>query len=261
MNFERELVIPAIKGTQSILKSVTKSPTVKRVVLTSSFAALFDRSRDPSVPYTYTAEDWNPTTYEDAVSATELIVAYRGSKKFAELEAWNWVQSPSSVNTDGEKIDLTVFCPPLVFGPWVHPVGSLSSLNTSNQILRNMVLGITTHSLASSRTPAWADVRDVALAHVEAAYIRPETSNKRFVVCSPEKSSYQIAAEIIKEEFPEWAEKVVPPPGGPPPAGISLDGSPVVKEFGIKYTSLRESIVGVAKQVHDEGVKEGLLAL
>ena len=228
--------------------------------MTSSFAALFDRSRDPNVPYTYTAEDWNPTTYEEAVSATELIIAYRGSKKLAELEAWNWVQSPSSVNANGEKIDLTVFCPPLVFGPWVHPLGSLSSLNTSNQTLRNMVLGVA-YSVSTSRTPAWVDVRDLALAHVEAAYIRPETSNKRYAVCSPEKSSYQRAAEIIREEFPEWAGNVVPPPGGPPPAGISLDGSPVMREFGIKYTSLRESIVAVAKQIHDEGVKEGLLAL
>jgi nucleoside-diphosphate-sugar epimerase len=46
-SFEQELVLPAIKGTQSILKSVAKSPTVKRIVLTSSFAALFDKSRDP----------------------------------------------------------------------------------------------------------------------------------------------------------------------------------------------------------------------
>ena len=233
---------------------------MKRVVLTSSFAALFDKTRDPNEPYTYTSEDWNPTTYEEGVSSTDLFTAYRTSKKLAELEAWNWVHSPSSVNTNGEKIDLVTLCPPLVFGRWVHPMESLSSINTSNQILRDMFLGVT-ESIATARSPAWVDIKDLALAHVEAAYIRPETSNRRFVVSSPEKSSYQLIAQIIKEEFPERAEKVALPPGDPPPTSIGLDGSPLTVELGIKYTSLRESVVAVVKQIHDEAVKEGLLPL
>lgn len=234
---------------------------MKRIVLTSSFAAIFDKSRDPNKPYTYTSEDWNPATYEEGVSTTEPIIAYRASKKLAEVEAWNWVRSPSGVNANGEKVDLTVFCPPLVFGPWVHPLESLSSINASNQVLRDMILGTTKESVAAARSSAWVDVRDLALAHVEAAYIRPETSNKRFAVCSPEKSSYQYVAQIIKEEFPEWAERVVLPPGNPPPVGTGLDGSPLTEELGIKYTSLRECIVAVAKKLHDQAVKEGLLAL
>ena len=234
---------------------------MKRVVLTSSFAALFDKTRDPNEPYTYTSEDWNPTTYEEGVSSTDLFTAYRTSKKLAELEAWNWVHSPSSVNTNGEKIDLVTLCPPVVFGRWVHPMESLSSINTSNEVLRDMVLGITRESVAAARSPTWVDIKDLALAHVEAAYIRPETSNRRFVVSSPEKSSYQRVAQIIKAEFPEWAEKVALPPGGPPPTSIGLDGSPLTVELGIKYTSLRESVVAVVKQIHDEAVKEGLLPL
>jgi len=234
---------------------------VKRIVLTSSFAAVIDPSRDPNEPYTYTSEDWNPATYEQAASTTEAISAYRASKKLAELEAWNWVRSPESFNASGEKIDLTVFCPPLVFGPWVHPVESLSSVNASNQVLRDMVLGVTKDSIAAARFPTWVDVGDLALAHAEAAYLRPEASNKRFIVCSPEKFSYQLIAGIIKEEFPELAEKVVLPPGGPPPDHIGLDGSPLSKELGIKYKSLRECVVAVVNQIRDEGVKEGLLVL
>lgn len=234
---------------------------MKRIVLTSSFAAVFDPARDPNEPYAYTSEDWNSTTYEQAVSTTETIVAYRASKKLAELEAWNWVRSSSSFNASGEKIDLTVFCPPLVFGPWVHPLESLSSVNASNRVLRDMVLGVTKDSIAAARFSAWVDIEDLALAHVEAAYIRPETSNKRFLVCSPEKSSYQLIAQFIREEFPELAERLALPPGGLPPAHIGLDGSPLTRELGIKYKGLRESVVAVVKQIRDEGVKEGLLTL
>ena len=234
---------------------------MKRVVLTSSFAALFDISRDTNVPYTYTAEDWNPVTYEEAVSATEFAVAYRASKKLAEMEAWNWVRSPSSVNANGEKIDLTVFCPPCVLGPWVHPVESLSSINTSNQVIRDMVLSIFKHSPVVLRTTAWVDVRDLALAHVEAAYVRPETSNKRFAVCSPEKLSCHKVAQIIEEFLAEWAQGIALPPGAPPPGTVDLDGSPIAKELGIEYTSLRECIVDLAKELHGQAVKEGLLAV
>ena len=233
---------------------------MKRIVLTSSFGAVADKSRDPSKPYTYTSEDWNPATYEEAVSASDPVFTYRASKKLAELEAWNWVRSPSSVNAKGEKIDLVVFCPPFVYGPWVHPVDNLSSLNTSIQAHRDMVLGITTKSLAVHRSSHWVDVRDVALAHVEAVYIRPDTSNKRFIVCSPEKSSFQQEAEIIKEAFPEWAQGLVIPPSGPPRAHITLDGSPLTRELGIKYTSLRECMIALAKQVRDQAVNEGVLA-
>lgn len=257
-NVEQEIVLPAVEGTRSVLKSVEKSPSVKRVVLTSSYAAIYNMSLDPNEPYTYTSEDWNPVTYEQAVS-TDIGTAYRGSKKFSELEAWNWVRSPSSVNTKGEKIDLTVFCPPIVLGPWVHPLENLSSINTSMQGHRDMILGVPGKPYAAMRPPFWVDVRDLALAHVEAAYIRPETSNKRFVVCSPEKSNFQKEAEIIKEAFPEWGDKIVLPPSGPPVAR-DLDGSPLTKELGINYTSSKECIVALAKQVHDQAVKEGLLA-
>ena len=261
-SFEEDVVLPAIKGTQSILKSVEKSPSVKRVVLTSSFGAAFDESRDPNTPYTYTAEDWNPITYEEAVATTKLFTAYRASKKLAEVEAWNWVRSPSSVNAKGEKIDLTVFCPPIVFGPWVHPLETLSSLNTSLQAHRNMVLGVVKEGIAALRSSFWVDVRDLALAHVEAVYIRPETSNKRFLVCSPEKSDFQREAEIIKEAFPGWGERLVVPPIGPAArTQISLDGSPVVRELGIRYRSSSECFIPFAKQLYDQAVKEGLLAL
>jgi nucleoside-diphosphate-sugar epimerase len=82
----QEFIEPAIKGTVEILKSVkAHAPEVKRVVITSSCAAVVDFSAGPTStpPKVYTENDWNPTTLESISSGTANN-AYQASKKFAE---------------------------------------------------------------------------------------------------------------------------------------------------------------------------------
>jgi nucleoside-diphosphate-sugar epimerase len=82
----REFLDPAIKGTTEVLKSVKAfAPTVIRVVITSSCAAVVDFAAPPATSpmKTYTEEDWNPTTMEQALSGPPST-AYQASKKFAE---------------------------------------------------------------------------------------------------------------------------------------------------------------------------------
>ena len=135
------------------------------------------------------------------------------------------MRSPSIVNAKGEKIDLTFFCQPVVFGPWVHPLKCLLSINTSLQAHRDTVLGVASKPLAALRSSCWIDVRDLTLAQVEAVYIRLGTSGKQFVVCGPEKSDFQREVEIIKEAFPGLSERLVVSPIGPAArTRISLDG-------------------------------------
>lgn len=80
-----DLIKPAINGTSEILKSTLKyAPGVKRVVVTSSFAAIgnfFDSQGNGRV---YTSDDWNPITMEQATSGNNLRHAYWGSKTYAE---------------------------------------------------------------------------------------------------------------------------------------------------------------------------------
>jgi nucleoside-diphosphate-sugar epimerase len=82
----REFLDPAIKGTTEVLKSVKQfAPTVTRVVITSSCAAVVNFAANPTASpmKTYTEEDWNPTTMEQALSGPPST-AYQASKKFAE---------------------------------------------------------------------------------------------------------------------------------------------------------------------------------
>ena len=58
-----DLLDPAVNGTKSLLNSIKRlAPSVKRLVVTSSHAALIDFSMQHRPGYVYTAEDWNPAS-------------------------------------------------------------------------------------------------------------------------------------------------------------------------------------------------------
>ena len=184
--------------------------------------------------------------------------------------------SPSSSDpsyprrTDSTKptvsaFDLTVICPPLIFGPWVHPLGrsGLASLNDSIRGFRSIVRGdYHTSHLPNPLVPFWVDVRDVALAHVEAAlrldnFEHSPISSGRYAICSPEKINYHLVGEIMREEFPEWAGEVLPPRDETPPfMNISLDGTPATRDLGVAYRSFRECVIDLVGQLHGEILRE-----
>jgi nucleoside-diphosphate-sugar epimerase len=88
---QKELIDPAVIGTTGILKSIKKNaPSVKRVVITSSFASIIDASKGPSWDHKYSEADWNPITPEQAVESPAF--GYRASKTFAEKAAWDFVE-------------------------------------------------------------------------------------------------------------------------------------------------------------------------
>ncbi|KAF6787332.1 3-beta hydroxysteroid dehydrogenase isomerase family protein [Colletotrichum sojae] len=126
---EKELVVPAIRGVLSLLDAAAKSK-VKRIVLTSSFGAVLDMGRPESTPWTYSGNDWNPITYDETVAPQATPQdAYRGSKTFAEQEAWNFVDQRSP------GFDLVTLCPSMIFGPLATSPTSPNDLNESNKML------------------------------------------------------------------------------------------------------------------------------
>jgi nucleoside-diphosphate-sugar epimerase len=245
-NNEQELIIPAINGVKSILAASAKPGSrVKRVVLTSSFASVVDISKDPGPEFTYTGGHWNPITYEESVDpATNAVTAYRGSKKFAELEAWNFIER------EKPAFDLVTLCPPMVFGPIVHPVASIAQLNESNAVLWSVAAGA--DPLPAARVSAWIDVRDLAEVHVQ-ALLTPEAGGKRYVPASPEPYCYEYAADIIKEKF-EWARETVTAnyeAGKRPGETYKLDGETVTRELGVKYRSFEQTVEELVRQVKE----------
>jgi nucleoside-diphosphate-sugar epimerase len=211
--------------------------------MTSSFASVVDPSSTPSRDFTYTAANWNPLAYETAIDPkSDSVTAYRGSKKFAELAAWDFVKEHKT------KFDLVTLCPPMVFGPVVHPVSKVKQLNESNMVLWSVAAGA--DPLPPARVPAWIDARDLAEVHVQ-ALLSPEAGGKRFIAASSEPYSYEYAADIIRGEF-EWAKETVTTNykvGEKPPSPYGVDGETVARELGVKYRPFKETVVELIRQI------------
>ena len=108
--------------------------------------------------------------------------------------------------------------PPIVFGP-IHPkLQTLDTLNTSNQRMRDMMLGKLQDQIPAAGVYIWVDVRDLALAHVRAAE-RPDAAGKRFVVTAGYYSNQEIA-DNIREQLPEMASKIATKGGEFPEGGV-----------------------------------------
>jgi nucleoside-diphosphate-sugar epimerase len=212
------------------------------VVITSSFASIINATKGNSYDHTYSEEDWNPITEEEALANPSN--GYRASKTFAEKAAWDFERN--------EKPNFTIatICPPLVLGPIVHYLNSLDSLNTSNQRVRNLITGQNKKEIPDTGTFIWVDVRDLALAHVKAAEV-PEAGDKRFFVTAGYFSNKEIA-DIIRKNFPEYKNDLPTPetPGGDYPKGLyKYDNSRSVEVLGLKFTTLEESIVDLVKSL------------
>lgn len=181
---ENELIIPAREGTLRALRAAKKAG-VKRVVLTSSFAAI-GYSTDPRNHF-FTELDW---TDENAP-----IQAYIKSKTIAEKAAWHFMEDAATA------MELTVINPVGIFGPILGGISS-ASLDT---VVRGIVDGLVKEN--APFTFGVVDVRDVADIHIK-AMLHPEAAGQRFLATSEGAMSFYDVAELIKKERPELAGKI-----------------------------------------------------
>jgi len=228
----KDLLDPAIKGTTGILKAIkSHAPSVKRVVITSSFAAIINANAHEKV---YSEANWNPITWEEALSAPAS--AYRGSKTFAEKAAWEFVEK------EKPNFSLATINPPIVLGPVVHYLNSLDAINTSNARIRDFIQGKYKEEIPPTGTYIWVDVREVALAHVRAIEV-DDAAGKRFFTLAGHFSNKAIA-EAIRETHPELESKLPPKdyPDDTPPGVYGYDNKRTIDILGLKYRSLKDSV-------------------
>lgn len=249
---QKDLVDPALKGTRNVLNAANKSDSVKRVVLTSSCAAIYGDSIDVlSMPnQQLTEEIWNTTS-----SLTHQPYSY--SKTVAEREAWKMAKEQNRWN-------LVTINPSLVLGPGINPHATSESLD----IMKMLGNGALKMGAPDFRIGA-VDVRDLAQAHYNAGFL-PEAQGRHII--SAENTSFLDVAAILKKNFPNYPlpTRKLPkflvwlagPSQGMPRKMVSrnigypwkADNSKSISKLNMKYRPLENTLTEFFEQLVQEGV-------
>lgn len=252
---QRDLVDPAQLGTRNVLEEANRTGTVKRVVLTSSCAAIYGDNADlKSIPGgVFTEEHWN-------TSSNLQHQPYSYSKTMAEREAWSMVEQQ-------DRWDLVVINPSLVLGPGINPRGTSESFS----LVRQMGDGTFKQGI-----PDWGmgavDVRDLAEAHLRAGFTR--RAQGRHIISGHNSSFPELAATLLprygdrfpipRRVMPRWLVWLVGPMANKAltrkavSRNIGLpwraDNTKSRRELGVTYRPLEESMNDFFAQLVDHGL-------
>ena len=181
---EDELIVPAREGALRVLRAA-RDARVKRVVLTSSFAAIGYGHAPQQAPFNET--DWTDPTGSD-------MTAYVKSKTLAERAAWDFIAA------EGGALELSVVNPVVVFGPVLGPDYSPSVL-----LIQRLMTGTIPGS--PKLTFGVVDVRDVADLHLR-AMVHPAAKGERFLGVAGDFIWIRDIAKVLKDRLGEAARKV-----------------------------------------------------
>lgn len=181
---EVELIIPAREGTLRVLRAA-RTAGVKRVVLTSSFAAVGYGHKVQTTPFD--EQNWTDLQGGD-------VSAYVKSKTLAERAAWDFLAN------EGRGLELAAVNPVAVFGPVLGPDYSTSILLVQ-RLMDGAVPG------CPQLTFGVVDVRDVADLHLR-AMTHPAARGERFLAVSGDFMSIVDIARVLKERMGTAARRV-----------------------------------------------------
>ncbi len=181
---EDELIVPAREGALRVLRAA-RDARVKRVVLTSSFAAVGYGQPQQEKPFDET--NWTDITGYD-------VHPYVKSKTLAERAAWDFIAR------EGGGLELSVVNPVAVFGPALG-----ADYSTSILLVQRLMDG------AVPGCPRLyfgvVDVRDIADLHIR-AMTNPAAKGERFIGVAGDFLSVREIAEALKTRLGAAARRV-----------------------------------------------------
>ena len=246
-NPQTDLVDPAVNGTETVLDSCVKSGSVKRVIFTSSIAAITD---EPDSRKVFTEKDWNTMSSLDRNP-------YHYSKTLAERAAWDFIMRKRP------NFDLVAINPFMVIGPSFGP-----SLNTSNQVIRDIMTGV--YPGIMDINWGFVDVRDVAKAHLLA--MQTDSASGRYLCSGEAMHMRELVAHLASSGFATYSLPKVDLSGKvgtllmkllsftqPRDTGTYIrtnigktmryDNSKIKRELGISFIPAKESITDAVKDM------------
>jgi nucleoside-diphosphate-sugar epimerase len=250
---ERDLLIPAEKGTENVLNSAKVVQSVKRVVVTSSCAAMYTDAIDTiNSPKGRIDEDvWNETASKD-------YQPYMFSKTLAEKKAWEIAKSQSNW-------DLVTINPSFVMGPALNAAYTTSE---SINVLKMFASGEMKNG-APKMGVGVVDVRDVAEAHYNAGFM-PE-ANGRYLTSAHNTNFLEMALTLNekfgssyplpKKALPKWLLMLIGPMVNPLfsrkfiKKNINIewkaDNSKIKNQLGIEFKPLQETMEDAFQAIID----------
>jgi nucleoside-diphosphate-sugar epimerase len=181
---ENEIIVPAREGTLRVLRAA-RDAGVKRVVLTSSFAAIGYGHKPQNAPFNET--DWTDLNGDD-------LIAYTKSKTLAERAAWDFIAR------EGGNLELSTVNPVGVFGPVLGPDYSASIL-LIQRLMDGALPGCPKLKFGV------VDVRDVASLHL-LAMTNPVAKGERFLASVGDFMWIHEMAQILKDRMGAAAKRV-----------------------------------------------------
>lgn len=252
---QKELIEPAVNGTANVLNTAKEVSSVKRVIVTSSCAAIYTDAIDTqNAPGGRITEDvWNTTASMD-------YQPYSLSKTLAEKKAWEIADSQN-------QWDLVTINMSLVLGPPLNPGGTTSE---SMNILK--MLGDGSMKMGAPKIGAGlVDVRDVAEAHYLAGFT-PQAKG-RYITSAHSTNFLEMGQALIpkygdqyplpKRALPKWLLMLVGPMANPlftrrfvknnVNVEWKADNSKIKKDLGINFMPLQKTMEDSFQTLIDSG--------
>ncbi|KEA64105.1 Cinnamyl-alcohol dehydrogenase-like protein [Marinobacterium lacunae] len=238
-----QILEPALKGTRNVLDSVNRTPSVTRVVMTSSVGAIFGDYSD-----VFDMKDRILTEEYFNTSSTLENNPYHYSKVEAEKEAWRMSEAQ-------QRWRLITINPGMILGPSMTPASASGSLFLMDEMLKGYFFyGMPDLSLTT------VDVREVAKAHIRAAQVG--SAQGRYILAEKEMISFVEIAKILrrvhhrpwllpKHRIPKAVVRLIGPlfglsqPYMRKHLGIRfrVNNSRSIEELGIKYRPIEQTLI------------------
>ena len=252
----RDLIEPATQGTRHVLEAAGRTPSVRRVVFTSSIVAVYGDAADLAdvEEDRFDESHWNTTSGEHHQP-------YARSKTLAELLAWEMAGRQ-------DRWDLVVVNPGLVLGPGLSPHTAAEGV----LLMRDLGGGYYRFG-APELEFAVVDVRDVAEGHLRAG-LMPGAAGRHILVA--ETLSLIEIASVLRGRFGDafpFPRQTVPSPvalmmaprrGIPQAVAKRNLGYPLRFSnrrargaLGMSFRPPAQSVVEHFRQLLDDGVVKG----
>jgi nucleoside-diphosphate-sugar epimerase len=241
-DYDRDIISPAIKATLEVLNAAHRTPSVKRVVITSSavtlvsFAWMFGPATPTPDGTIFTAADisYNPA------KASSAMEAYFASKTLSRIATKEFMEK------EKPSFEFVNLLPTMVFGP-DELATNIQELMTSS---RGLVLGALMDVKVPEMVGATVHVDDVAKAHIDG--LKPSVpGNREYILSSdvPEGIHWEDTEQAVKRNFLEAVEEgVLKLKGSLKLRPWRLDTRETEEAFGWKFISFEETVKELVQQ-------------